>query len=112
MMIRYLFMLLLLATDLLASDHCLLYPVSLSDRVQTSDLIIEAEIVRDSVFAEKNMIYTAYQLRVLGTLKGAEFETIQLRLKRDILSEEIGCIVCAFCRTSKHDCIAGRWQSA
>ena len=87
MMIRYLFMLLLLATDLLASDHCLLYPVSLSDRVQTSDLIIEAEIVRDSVFAEKNMIYTAYQLRVLGTLKGAEFETIQLLTEGGVLKD-------------------------
>jgi PKD repeat protein len=87
MMIRYLLIVLLLATDLLASDHCLLYPVSLSDRVQTSDLIIEAEIVSDSSFAEQNMIYTAYQLRVLGTLKGAEFETIRLLTEGGILKD-------------------------
>jgi len=87
MMIRYLLIVLLLATDLLASDNCLIYPVSLSDRVETSDLIIEAEIVRDSAFAEKNMIYTAYQLRVLGTLKGAEFETIQLLTEGGILKD-------------------------
>jgi len=86
-MIRYLLIVLLLATDLLASDNCLLYPVSLSDRVETSDLIIEAEIVHDSAFAEQNMIYTAYQLRVLGTLKGVELETIQLLTEGGILKD-------------------------
>jgi hypothetical protein len=86
-MLRYLLIVLLLATEILASDHCLLYPVSLSERVQTSDLIIEAEIIRDSAFAEKNMIYTAYQLRVLGTLKGAEYETIQLLTEGGILKD-------------------------
>jgi PKD repeat protein len=85
MMIRYLLIVLLLATEILASDHCLLYPVSLTDRVQTSDLIIEAEIVRDSAFAEQNMIYTAYQLRVLGTLKGAKYKTIQMLTEGGIL---------------------------
>ncbi|MFM8455522.1 MAG: hypothetical protein ACKOAK_02030, partial [Ignavibacteria bacterium] len=87
MMIRTLIIALLLATNVLASDHCMLYPVLLSDRVQTADLIIEAEIVKDSAFAKKNMIYTAYQLQVVGTLKGAEFETIQLLTEGGILKD-------------------------
>ena len=87
MMIRYLLIVLLLATDLLASDHCLLFPVSLSDRVQTSDLVIEAEIVSDSAFAEKNMIYTAYQLRIIGTLKGVQTASIMILTEGGLLKD-------------------------
>lgn len=87
MMIRTLIIALLLASNVLASDHCMLYPVSLSDRVQTADLIIEAEIVKDSAFAEKNMIYTAYQLRVVGTLKGIQAESIRMYTEGGILPD-------------------------
>ena len=60
-----------------SSEQCLLYPVSLEDRVRLSELIVEAEIVQDSVFAIPSpyMIRTAYTLRIIGTLKGNEIKT-------------------------------------
>ncbi len=71
----------------MASDHCLLYPVSLSERVQASDLIVEAEIESDSVFESGKMIYTAYQLRIIGTLKGTQYTSINMLTEGGMLPD-------------------------
>lgn len=87
MIIRLLFIFCLLAFDLMASDHCLLYSISLSERVQASDLIVEAEIEQDSVFESGKMIYTAYQLHIIGTLKGVQQENITMLTEGGILKD-------------------------
>ena len=87
MIIRYLFIFCLFAFDLMASDHCLLYPVSLSERVQASDLIVEAKIEGDSIFESGKMIYTAYQLRIIGTLKGTQYTSINMLTEGGMLPD-------------------------
>ena len=55
-----------------STELCLMYPVPLEERVRLAEIIIEAEVLSDSVFATSSpfMIKTAYRLRIIGMLKG------------------------------------------
>jgi len=55
-----------------STELCLMFPISLEDRVKSAELIIEAEVMSDSVFATSSpyMIHTAYRLRIIGVMKG------------------------------------------
>ena len=72
-----------------SSEHCLLYPVSLEERVRMADLIVEAEVVHDSVFAIQSpyMIRTAYTLRIIGVLKGMTMENTKMIVDGGVLGD-------------------------
>jgi PKD repeat protein len=82
----------IIAAPIHASDHCMLYPVSLEERVHSSDVIVEAEVEKDSVFATTDMIYTAFTLRIIGTLKGMDEERITMLIEGGMLPDR-GLIV-------------------
>lgn len=72
-----------------SSEHCLLYPVSLEERVRLAELIIEAEVSSDSVFsiASPFMIRTAYRLRIIGVLKGNASESTDMIVDGGVLGD-------------------------
>lgn len=72
-----------------SSEHCLLYPVPLEERVRMADLIIEAEVSGDSVFAISSpyMIRTAYSLRIIGVLKGNVNQRVDMLVDGGVLGD-------------------------
>jgi hypothetical protein len=61
------------AQRLLTDSHCLVLPLTLAERAAVAPLVVEAEVLSSRSFwdAGHRRIYTAHQLRVFSTLKGA-----------------------------------------
>lgn len=75
-----LFVLFMLSVNGVSAGDCMLFPVTLQQRVNSSDLIVEGEVLSTVSYwnAEHNMIYTAARLKVYKVFKGSNVREIEI----------------------------------
>lgn len=73
-----------------ASEECMLFPVSLQERCAQSTAIVEGKVIaRQSFFnSDKSMIYTAYRIEPYRVWKGALKDQFELIVKGGIVGNQ------------------------